>query len=75
MLREFPSDKIKVTENVLFFLSRAPAHYVFPFNLHFSYELKRMVYLSKNLPEIFHFLFCLVCIKRYIFVQQNAWTN
>ena len=65
MLREFPSDEIKVTENAL----------CFPFNLHFSYELKRMVYLSKNLPEIFHFLFCLVCIKRYIFVQQNAWTN
>ena len=48
MLKKFPSDKINGTKNALFFLSRAPTHHCFTFNLQFLYELKRKVYLSKT---------------------------
>ena len=68
MLKRIPSDKISSTNNALFFLSRAPIHYSFTFNLRFLYELKHQVRLSKTVCRIFVF------IKVYIFVQQNAWT-
>ena len=74
MLREIPSDKINCTKNVLFFLSRAPTHHSFTFNLRFLYELKHKVRLSKTVCGIFHFRSRFVFIKVYIFVQENAWT-
>ena len=74
MLKKFPSGKINGTKNVLFFLSRAPTHHSFTFNLQFLYELKHKVRLSKTVYGIFHFRFCFVFIKVHIFVQQNAWT-
>ena len=74
MLKKFPSDKINGTKNALFFLSRAPTHHSFTFNLRFLYELKHKVCLSKTVCGIFHFRFRFVFIKVYIFVQQNAWT-
>ena len=60
------------TKNVLLFLSRAPTRHSFPFNSWFLYELKRKVRLTKPVFDIFHFRFCFVFIKVYIFVQQNA---
>ena len=74
MLKKIPSDKINGIRNVLFFLSRAPTHHSFTFNLRVLYELKHKVRLSKTVCGIFHFRFCSVFIKVYIFVQQNAWT-
>ena len=74
MLKKVPSDKINGTKNALFFLSRAPAHHKFTFNLRFLYELKHKVRLSKTVCGIFHFRFRFIFIKVYIFVQQNAWT-
>ena len=74
MLKKIPSDKINGTKNALFFLSRAPTHHSFTFNLRFLYELKHKVRLSKTVCGIFHFQFRFVFIKVYIFVQQNAWT-
>ena len=74
MVREFPSDKTNGTKNALFFLSRAPTHHSFTFNLWFLYELNPKVRLSTTVCGIFHFRFCFVFIKIYIFVQQNAWT-
>ena len=74
MLKKIPSDKINGTKNALFFLSRAPTHHSFTFNLQFLYELKHKVRLSKTLCGIFHFRFRFVFIKVYIFVQQNACT-
>ena len=75
MLKKFPSDKINGTKNALFFLSRAPTHHSFTFNLRFLYELKHKVRFSKTVScEIFHFRFRFVFIKVYIFVQQKAWT-
>ena len=65
MLKKFPSDKINVTKNVLFFLSRAPTHHSFTFNLQFLYELKRKVHLSKTECRIFHFRFRPIFIKLY----------
>ena len=53
MLKKFPSDKINGTKNYLFFLSRAPAHHSFTFNLQFSCELKHKVRLSKTACGIF----------------------
>ena len=72
MLKEFPSDKINGTKNVLFFLPWAPTNH--SFNLQFLYELKRKICLSKAVCGIFHFRFRLVFIKAYIFVHQKAWT-
>ena len=74
MFKKFPSDKINSTKNALFFLSWAPTHHSFTFNLRFLYELKHKVRLSKTVCGIFHFWFRFVFIKVYIFVQQNAWT-
>ena len=57
-----------------FFLSQAPTHHSFSFNLQFLYALKYKVRLSKTVCGIFDFRFRLIFIKVYIFVQQNAWT-
>ena len=72
MLKKVPSDKMNGTKNVLFFLSRAPTHHSFTFNLRFLYELRRKVRLSKTVCGIFHFRLCFVFIKVYIFIQENA---
>ena len=72
MFKKFPSGKINVTKNTFFFLSRAPTHHSFTFNLRFLSELKHKVCLSKTVCEVFYFPFRLVFIKFYIFVQQNA---
>ena len=48
ILKKFPSDKTKCTKNVLFFLSRAPTHHSFTFNLQFLYELKQKDRLSNS---------------------------
>ena len=74
ILKKFPSDKISGTRNTLFFLSRAPTHHSFTFNLRFLYELKHKVYLFKTVCGILHFRFSFVFIKVCIFVQQNTWT-
>ena len=55
MLKKFSSEKINVTKNALFFLSRAPTHHSFTFNSRFLYEMKHMVHLSKSVWEFFHF--------------------
>ena len=70
--KKFPSDKINGTKNALFILSRAPTHHSFNFNLRFLYELKHKVCPSKTMCGIFHFRFCFVITKVYIFVQQNT---
>ena len=75
MLKKILSDKLNGTKNGLFFLSRVPTHNSLNFNLRFLYELKRKVRLSKTVWGIFHFRFCFIFIKVYIFVQQNAWTT
>ena len=74
MLRKFPPDKINCTKDVLFFILRAPNHHIFTFNLWFLFKLNHKVCLPKTVCGIFQFRFCLVFIKVYIFVQQNAWT-
>ena len=45
------------------FISRAPAHHGFTFNLWFLYELKHKVRVSKTTYGVFHFRFCFVFIK------------
>ena len=74
MLKKNSSDKMNDTKSALFLLSWAPTHHSFIFNLQLLYELKHKVCLSKTVCAIFHFWFCFVFIKVYIFVQQNAWT-
>ena len=58
-------DKINGRKNVLLFLSRAPTHHSFIFNLRLLYELKYKARFSKTVCEIFHFQFCFVFIKVY----------
>ena len=50
-----------------FFLSRAPTHHSFIFNLQFLHDLKHKACLSKTVCGIFHFQFHFVFIKVYIF--------
>ena len=64
--------KKKVTKNAFFFLSRAPSHHGWTFNLQFLNELKHMFHLSKTMFGVVHFRFRLVFIKLYSFVQQKA---
>ena len=73
MLKKFPSDKINGTKNALFFLSRAPTHHSFTFNLRFLYELKHKVRLSKTLRGIFHFRSRFAFIKVNNVFQQGSW--
>ena len=54
-LQKFPSEKMNVTKNTFFFLSRAPTHYNFTSNSRALYELKRKVCPSKSVCGIFHF--------------------
>ena len=66
------SDKISGTINAVFFLSGAPTHHIFTFNLRFLYELKHKIHLSKALYGVFHFLFFFVYIQMETIVQQNV---
>ena len=74
MLEKFLLGKINGTKHVLLFLSQAPTHHNFTFNLQFLYELKYKVRLSKSICQIFHFQFHFVFIKVYSFAQQNPLT-
>ena len=51
ILEKFPLDKIIGAKNALFFLSQAPTHHSFTFNLH---VLKHKVCFSKTVCGIFH---------------------
>ena len=73
-LKKIHSNKINGTKNAFFFLSWAPSHHSFTFNLRFLYQLKLKVRLSKTVGRIFHFQFCFDFIKVCIFVPQNVWT-
>ena len=53
--KKFSSDKINVTKNALFLLSRASTHHNFTFNSQFLYGLKYKVRLSETVCGIFHF--------------------
>ena len=48
-VKKFSSDKINGTKKAPCFLSRAPIHYSFTFNLRFLYEPKDKVCLSKTM--------------------------
>ena len=73
ILKKFRSDKINY-KKMPSFLLKASAHHSFTFNVRFFYELKLKVCFPKTVCGIFHFRFCCIFIKVYIFVQQNAWT-
>ena len=64
MLKQFPSDKINVTKNALFFLSRALIHHSFTFNSQFLYELNHKVHHSKTVWGILHHRF------RFLFYES-----
>ena len=74
MLKQLPSEKIKITKNAHFFLLRGPTHHTFTFNSRFLHKMKHKIRLSKWMCVIFHFRFPLVFIKVCIFVQQKVWT-
>ena len=73
MFKTISFSKINDTKNALFFLSQAPTNHSFTFDLQFLPELKHKVLSSKTAQGIFHFRFCFIFIKLYIFVQQNEW--
>ena len=53
------------------FLSQAPTHHSFTFNLRFLYELKHKLRLSTTVCGIFHIRFRFVFIKVYIFLHKT----
>ena len=66
MLKKFPLWKF------LFFFHELQLIVVLTFNSQFLYELKYKGHLSKTVRGIFHFWFCLIFVKCYIFAQQKA---
>ena len=70
MLKKFSSSKRNGTKNALFFLLRAPTYYSFTFNLQFLHELKHKIRPSNTGCYTFHFRFCFVFIKVYIFFNK-----
>ena len=50
------------------FLSRAPTHHSFTFDLRFLYELKHKVRLSKTVCRIVHFWFIFLFIYYFYFI-------
>ena len=52
MLKTFPSDKIEVTENSLFFLQLAPTYHSFTFNWWLLYELKHKICFCKKIISL-----------------------
>ena len=50
----------KTLQKMNSFLSWAPTHHSFTFNLQCLYQLKQKVHLSKTVWQIFHFQFCLL---------------
>ena len=72
MLKKFPLDIINVARNLFFFLSRAPTHHSFTFNLRFLYELKHKFVSLKLCVGFSIFDSVLFLFKVYIFVRQNA---
>ena len=71
MIKKFPSGKIKGTKDAFFFLSRAPTHHTFTFNLQFLYELKHKVRLSKTV-WIFYFRFRFVFKFIFLFNKMHG---
>ena len=78
MLEKYPSDKINVTKNVLFFLSQAPTYHSFTFNLQFLYELKHKVRLSKTVwdfPFPILLYFCSTKCMDTLTLKRNSFQN
>ena len=73
IFKKFTLDKINYTKNALFFLSQAPIHHNFTFNLCFLYELKNKVRLSKTMCGIFHCWFRFVLINKCIFLFDKIY--
>ena len=68
MLKQFLRTKWMIQKMPFIFLSQAPTHHIFNFNLWVLYELKNKVCLSKNMCWIFHFQFRFISIEVYIFI-------
>ena len=65
---------MNVTKNALFFLSQAPTHHSFAFNLWFLYELMHQVCPSKTVCGIFHFRFRFDLLKFiYLLDKMNEF--
>ena len=69
--KKCPSDKINGAKNALFFLSRAPTHHSFIFDLWFLHQLKHKVRLSKIVCGIFDFQFRFVLLN-FIFLFKKC---
>ena len=70
MQKRISSEKINNAKNALSFLSRAPTHESFTFNLRFLYRLKHKVRLSKTICGIFDFRSRLLLLKFIILFKK-----
>ena len=67
MLKKFPSDKINVTKNALFFFRELQLiTVILSIRNSYRYELKHKFHLSKTVCGIFDFRFRLVFVEVYI---------
>ena len=73
MLKKFPSDRKSDTKNAVCFLSWAPTHNTFTFNLQFLHELKYKVRLSKTVCVGFSILDFVSFLLRFtVFLKQMS---
>ena len=68
MLKKSPSGKINGTKDALFFLSRAPTHHRFTFNLRFLHELKHTRSVSLKLCVEFPMFDSVSFLLKFIFL-------
>ena len=72
MLTKIPTNNINDTKNALFFLSWAPTHHSFTFNLWFLYELKDKVHLSKTVCLVFSIFDSVSFLLKFIFLFNKV---
>ena len=71
-LVRIPLNKVNITKNTLFFLSRTPAYFSFTYDSRYFYELKHKVRLFKAVCGIFNFRFHFVFIEICVFCSTNS---
>ena len=75
-VKKLPFGQNKRYRKSLFFLSRAPFHHSFTFDLRFLYELKRKVSLTLCVGLIFHFRFrfaFIFILFKFIFLLNKMY--
>ena len=74
MFKKFPSDRINALRKMPSFFIREVKRITLLLLICDFYMAWSSRFISRKLCGIFHFQFCSVFVKVYIFVKQNTWT-